>query len=199
MFRATLLVIMGAIVLSTFGMIFESGAAQADDISSANLIKNGGFEEGKDPGPFTAIGIGLSDISQWEITKGTVDYIGGYFDCHSGKRCLDMDGTPGPGAIQQTFQTNPGARYRVTFAMEANRQGPPPVKKLKVSAAEQSKVFSFNVNKDKTWKMVQWEFTAKTDKTTLSFTSLSKKGNLCGALMDDVSVNLVEKVKPAKK
>lgn len=157
-----------------------------------NLIVNGGFEEGKDPGGFSVEGVGSKNIADWNIAKGTVDYIGGYFRAHEGKRCIDMDGTPGPGEIQQTFQTTPGAKYLVTFALEANRQGPPDVKKLKVSAAGQSKTFSFNVKKEKKWKLFRWEFTAKKDRTTISFSSLSNKGNIFGALLDDVSVLPVE-------
>ena len=135
------------------------------------------------------------NIAHWNITMGTVDYIGSYFPCHSGKRCIDMDGTPGPGEIQQTFKTTPGTKYLVTFALDANRQGPQDVKRLKVSAAGQSKAFSFDGNKYKKWKLFTWEFTAKSDRATLTFTSLSVKGNDYGALLDDVSVTLGEKIK----
>jgi len=160
-----------------------------------NLIKNGSFEEGRDPGQFSTEGVGSKNIAHWNVTMGTVDYIGSYFPCHSGKRCIDMDGTPGPGRIQQTFKTTPGTTYRVTFALDANRQGPPDVKRLKVSAAGQSKAFSFDGKKNKKWKLFTWEFTARSDRTTLAFTSLSVKGNDYGALLDDVSVTAVEKTK----
>src|SRR5256885_6040166 len=97
----------------------------APNTPAKNLLANGGFEQGKDPGAYSTEGTRSHNISSWSISKGTVDYIGSYFKPHGGQRCIDLDGTPGPGAIQQTFDTIPERRYRVTFAMEANRQGGP--------------------------------------------------------------------------
>ena len=182
-------------IFAASAMAQNLSATKENSAPPENLIKNGSFEEGKDPGQFSTEGVGSKNIAHWNITMGTVDYIGGYFPCHSGKRCIDMDGTPGPGKIQQTFKTTPGTKYLVTFALDANRQGPPDVKRLKVSAAGQSKAFSFDGNKYKKWKLFTWEFTAKLDRTTLAFTSLSVKGNDYGALLDDVSVTLGEKTK----
>jgi len=193
--RKLMILMMVSVVCSFFAV-----SAAAQDISggkkksaSVNLIKNGGFEEGKDPGNFNAEVVGSKNIADWDVTAGTVDYIGGYFKAHGGKRCIDMDGTPGPGEIQQTIQTVSGEKYLVTFALEANRQGQPDVKKLRVSAAGKSKAFSFDTKKNKTWKVFRWEFAADSDKTTLTFTSLSDKGNSYGALLDDVSVMVINK------
>jgi len=191
--RFIFLTMVGLVIVFASATAQQSTAAQGADVPSKNLIANGGFEEGKDPGGFSTEGKDSKNIAHWTITMGTVDYIGTYFPCHGGKRCIDMDGTPGPGRIQQTFSTTPDVTYHVTFAVGANREGPPNVKKLQVSAAGKSKTFSFDGTKNKGWSVYHWDFAAKSKQTTLTFTSLSQKGNNCGALLDDVSVVMVEK------
>jgi hypothetical protein len=57
-----------------------------------------------------------------------------------------------------------------------------------LSAAGTSSVFSFDTGREKSWTIKRWEFTAKDKRTTLAFVSLSQKGNLYGALLDDISV-----------
>ena len=151
-----------------------------------NLVKNGSFEDGADPGAFATLSPGSNSITGWTITRKTVDYIGTYFPCADGKRCIDMDGTPGFGGLSQTFATTPGTTYVVQFELGANTDGPPDVKKLGVAAAGQKAEFDHPSNHD--WTPKKWQFTAKGTQTTLEFYSLDTEGGICGPMLDNVSV-----------
>jgi choice-of-anchor C domain-containing protein len=151
-----------------------------------NLVKNGSFEDGKDPGAYETLSPGANDITNWTITRKTVDYIGTYFPCGDGKRCIDMDGTPGFGGVSQTFATTPGTTYVVRFELGANIDGPPDVKKLGVTAAGKKAEYDHPSNHD--WISEKWQFAATGTQTTLEFYSMDTDGGSTGPMLDNVSV-----------
>jgi choice-of-anchor C domain-containing protein len=153
---------------------------------SHNLIKNGSFELGPDPGGFSTIKAGETTIPNWTVTGNTVDVIGSYFPSSNGKRCIDMDGTPGPGGLEQTIPTIPGKEYIVHFDLGANPQCEPDLKKLEVLAAGQKVLFTHTSKTD--WEHKSWSFTASGPETTIEFLSRDPEGSRCGALLDNVSV-----------
>lgn len=162
-------------------------------VVKGNLLKNGSFEEGPDPGPWAVFHkAGATTLPGWTISRGDIDVIGSGYQVAHGARCLDLDGYV-PGGIAQTIATVPGRRYRLTFDLAGNE---PRVKKMRVTAAGQSAVFEFDAfgktGQHLGWVGKTWEFTANKDSTTLEFQSLSASGG-AGPLLDNVAVVAVGK------
>lgn len=117
----------------------ESGSGSSARLG-AELLTNGNFEDGPEPDPagrgFTPYEAGSTAIPGWTITRGSVDYIGPYWQHADGRRSIDLNGNE-PGAIAQTIRTRPGRKYRVTFGLAGNAfvGAEPAVKLVVVSAA----------------------------------------------------------------
>jgi choice-of-anchor C domain-containing protein len=174
-----------------------SGAVAAGTVGP-ELLTNGSFEDGPEPdamGPgFTPMEAGSSLIPGWTVTKGSVDYIGPYWQHADGRRSIDLNGNE-PGAIAQTFRTKPGKKYRVTFSMAGNNcggGGEPQIKRMVVSAAGRREEFVFDTTghnyEDMGWVTHTWEFTATAAETTLEFVSTTELPVACGPALDKVSV-----------
>ena len=166
--------------------------APGREVVGANLIVNGSFEDGTDPGTDTTLEKGSSAIKGWEVHLGNIDYVGTYWVASDGKRSLDLNGTI-RGGVRQSFETKSGRTYRVTFDLAGNAGLGPAVKKLRVRAAGSSAEFSFDIT-GKTlgemgWVTNVWEFAAKAERTTLEFESASdKEDDSSGPALDRVSV-----------
>ncbi|MBD0363850.1 MAG: DUF642 domain-containing protein, partial [Coleofasciculus sp. C3-bin4] len=82
--------------------------------------------------------------------------------------------------------------YVVTFDMAGDPVGAPQIKQMGVTAAGQSKTFSFNVSgrsrNNMGWQTNTWVFTATSTSTTLEFFSLNQGGGSSGPALDNVSV-----------
>lgn len=150
------------------------GSAQ---IASAQ-VTNGSFEAGDDPGSFTTLIPGDTDITDWAVTAGSVDYIGTYWQAAAGTRSVDMNGTEA-GAISQTFPTVIGAKYDVTFYMSGNPDGGPALKEMAVGAtgvAAQNYTYDTsveaNTKADMKWSSRTYSFLATGASTILTFESL---------------------------
>ena len=170
------------------GLLLGGEAAQA-----ANLLRNGSFEIGRDPGRhFSKLDPGSTAINGWTVTRGSIDYIGGYWQAADGNRSIDLNGS-NAGGIAQTFSTTVGQNYLVTFALAGNPQSRPILKEMRVAAARKSADFSFDITdksfSDMGWLLKSWQFTAVDTETTLKFLSLSKRNpQTYGAALDNVSV-----------
>jgi choice-of-anchor C domain-containing protein len=176
-----------SLLLALATLLLISAFAQQKNAKPENLVVNGGFDQGADPGSFKTFKKG-DKFPGWTITKGSVDEIGSYFKCAHG-RCLDMSGNE-LGAIRQTIATEAGKKYEVSFMLSANPQCGGPKKTLRVSAAGDSKSFVVMAKPNIPWAKHTWEFTAKEDKTPLSFESVGEISS-CGPLLDSVTVTLV--------
>ena len=165
--------------------------------TSGNLLLNGSFEDGPNPG-----GIGIATlqpnstaIEHWTVTLASIDYVGGYWKAAAGQRSLDLDGTPGFGGIQQTFTTVPDRVYHVSFYLAGNPDGPPTVKVLGVRAAGAEANFTVsNSGKSKSamgWTEYLWSFRATSTSTTLEFLSRDTVSGYHGPVLDNVSVSQV--------
>lgn len=153
--------------------------------SAGNLLVNGSFETGPNPGPFLDLPSGSTAIPGWVVGDFHIDYVGPTMLIASdGQRAIDLDGSVGQphnGAIAQTFATVPGQPYRVTFDMSGNIWGAPLVKQIEVSAAGQTQVFSYDIGQivpfappaAPDWHPKEFLFTATSASTTLNFRSLS--------------------------
>ena len=164
-----------------------------DILRSANLLVNGSFEEGAEPGGggFTTVGVDGTALKGWKVTAGSVDHIDTYWKAAHGGRSLDLNGND-VGAISQTFKTVKGQKYAVSFALAANFDSGADSLKVKVSAAGKAEEFTFEkkeVSKENMgWVIKTWEFTATDDETTLDIASLHTDEAFCGPALDDVIV-----------
>jgi len=158
-----------------------------------NLIKNGGFDLGPQPSYFATYAKGSAAIPRWVVTMGTIDMIGpNWHDADGGKSNIDLDGTPGPGAIAQSFATARSGSYMVAFALAGNPECGPAVKRLMVTAASTIRRYSFDASHTSDthmgWQTKSFSFKAGGSRTTLTLTSLDPKGSLCGPAIDAVRV-----------
>jgi choice-of-anchor C domain-containing protein len=163
---------------------------------AGDLVANGSFEEGPEPDPtgpgFTPFEAGSTAIPGWAVTRGSVDYIGPYWQHADGRRSIDLNGNE-PGAVAQTLRTTPGRSYKVTFALAGNNCGDgPSVKTLVVTAGGARAEFTFDAAgktyADMGWVTHTWEFTAEAAETTLEFASTTEQPAACGPALDRVSV-----------
>jgi choice-of-anchor C domain-containing protein len=100
--------------------------------SATTLVSNGSFEAGTAPGVFTTVS-GAGAISDWNISAGTVDYIGTYWTASDGARSVDMNGNS-QGTIDQTINgLTAGQTYKLTFDIGGNGDGGPTTKTMDVS------------------------------------------------------------------
>jgi choice-of-anchor C domain-containing protein len=157
----------------------------------ANLINNGDFEKGPTP---LAIGFRplASGLPDWSIT-GTIDYVGSYWTPSEGIRSIDLSGFS-RGQISQTFATEVGTLYRVSFAMAGNPDGGIPIKRLSAWVNDGSAlVFSFDTTghtrQAMDWVTNSFDFTASSAMTTLYFRSLMF--GPFGAALDNIRVEAV--------
>jgi len=180
--------------------VFNAGSPgeEKKEEKSDNLLKNGGFEDGPDLGDaeFKPVDKDSEDIKGWVVTRGQIDYIGGYWQHAKGKRSLDLNGSPGVGGVKQTFPTTKGQKYRVTFWLSGNPAGEPRKKTMRVEAAGEGKEFEFDTA-DKTlqqmgWEEKTWDFVAAGDMTTLEIYSTTKEGDSFGPALDEVSVRALK-------
>lgn len=167
---------------------FDDFAFGVGPTSTPNLLVNGSFEEGPLPGSFLTLGSGSAAIEGWTVVADTVDYVGTSMPAADGGRHIDLDGTPGAGAIEQSFSTIAGEMYEVTFDLASNTGWPPPIKRLQVEAAGDSGFFSHLDGQS--WSPITWRFRALGPETTIRFRSLTDIPDpYGGALIDNVSVH----------
>ncbi|MCA9840614.1 MAG: choice-of-anchor C family protein [Cyanobacteria bacterium HKST-UBA03] len=157
-------------------------------LANQNLVVNGSFEAGPDPGSFTTFKQGEKSLHGWYIGKGSVDLVGSYFPSSDGQRSLDLDGSPGAGRISQSVNTVPGHLYQLSFDLAANPEGPPTIKTMGVTVAGTSHKISKLGSK--TYTPYALQFVALDDRTTVSFESLNQPADSAkfGMLLDNVSV-----------
>ncbi len=152
--------------------------------SRADLIQNGSFELGPNPGTHTTLAAGSTVITGWTVVGAglesdeNIDYIGTTWGASDGSRSLDLNGFYKTGGIEQGFNTTVGETYRVTFDMAGNPDQGPTIKTMQVSAignTTQSADFAFDITgKSRAamgWETMQWTFVADAPYTSLRFLS----------------------------
>ncbi len=159
----------------------------------ANLLINGGFEEG--PAfidGFMALDPGSQVMTGWTVTRGQIDLIGTHWIAGEGGRSLDLNGSPGFGGVKQSFKTVSGQRYRLTFLMAGSPGSGQTTNTLCVRAAAKKEVFSFDnegkTGKEMGWAKRSWEFVAFSEETTLEIHTLDDESGYAGPALDDVRV-----------
>ena len=167
-------------------------AGTAPAAQAAQLVVNGNFESGPNPGSFAILRGGDTTIPGWTVTGVSVDYIGTYWRGADGGRSIDLDGTPGPGGIMQVIATRPGATYVLSFMLSANGDCAPDVKHMQVWAGPVVRNFAVNANTvsvtKRRWLRNSFSFRAAGAQTRIWLRSLNLPTN-CGPVVDDVSVS----------
>ena len=196
-----------AITLAATLLAFPPAAllAQQSAATGPNLIRNGSFEEGPATRLYLNLPAGSTAMPGWVVTGEGVDLVGaGYWVSSEGTHAVDLDGSARSrvtppyvhGGIAQTFATEKGRRYLVTFDLAGNPNRGPSSKPLRVSAAGKAVRFEFDAT-GKTaramgWVRAEWEFTATGETTTLEFTSLTESPQTgYGPAIDRVAVVLI--------
>ncbi len=185
--------------------LLSNSALNAQPPGQTNLVVNGSFEQGPNPGSYVNLAGGVSSIAGWVVSGEGIDYIGNLWVASDGLRSIDLDGsarsrtTPpySRGGVAQTFATTPGASYAVSFDLAGNPFGGPPVKPLRVSAAGQSMDFEFAIAgknaRNMGWVRKSWTFTANATATTLEISSLTVSPQTgWGAVIDNVVVSQLD-------
>jgi choice-of-anchor C domain-containing protein len=159
---------------------------------AGTLLINGSFEEGPRVGQFLTLTGGSTALPGWTVLGTSIDIVGTGWQQVDGAKSIDLDGTPGPGGVEQTFATVPGQWYSVSLQMAGNPQCGPTIKEMSVSAAGQSTTMSFDVTgftfQDMGWEERNWCFLADDRQTTLAFMSLTGGPTPCGPAIDLVAV-----------
>ena len=176
------------------------GTASATDVfddllitvSPVSTVSNGSFESGTDPGVFTLVEVGDTNIDFWSVDSGSVDYVGTYWTASDGARSIDLNGDD-PGEISQTIATVAGNDYVVLFDMSRNPVDDKTVS-MDVSAANDTSSYTYNTSNttlDMKWEEKSFSFTATAATTTLTFDSTtSDGGQSIGPALDNVRVEL---------
>ena len=175
-----------AFVVSTF-----AGASRAD-----SLLVNGDFERGpaiQSGFFFYTVQPGDSALTGWSVSGGAINIVTeDYWVPPFGHRSVQLSST-GPGSIEQTFATTPGASYRATFWLAGEPGSAPPIKHLQVGAGAATQSFTFDSQPSWVWNM-GWtqdtlEFTATGSATTVRFASSDTTKS--GPALDSVVVEQV--------
>jgi choice-of-anchor C domain-containing protein len=146
--------------------------------ASANLISDGDFNNSNSS--FQTVNSPSTIDGVWNVTTGSVDLIGGYWQSPSGPNfpsgtngSVDLDGNS-PGGIAQSFTVAAGT-YKLSFYLSGNPDGPPPAKQVEVNVGNKDVVFTYtigaNTHSNMNYQLETLLFTAS-GLTTLTFTSL---------------------------
>lgn len=167
---------------------------------SAGLIANGSFET---PVTSTYLPVPAGDLSipSWTVGLTGVDVVSinnGFTvgPAYEGVQYLDLDGTPGPGSVAQSFATAVGGNYTLTFAYANNYvDSSSPSADYSISDSlgnilgPTTITHSTSVAGNLNWTVLSVNFAAREATTNVLFSSLSGQGVLGGIMLDGVSVD----------
>jgi hypothetical protein len=172
-----------------------------DPLISGNYIYNGSMEGSNYSGDGVVYSTDPSfALPGWSWSAGPgqlfVEYgqPAGFPRYADGNQAVGFNGQGTPVSIWQTFQTTPGVDYILSFAQSDASNSAPSCSELTVSVAGLSRAFSLMNNSgnhlwdDHGYRHQAWEFTARSNWTTVTFTDTSTAG--CpGPFLDSVCVN----------
>ena len=146
--------------------------AASSAFAGTNLVADGDFDSPSGGGAFTTYSSGTS-FGPWNVTVGSVDLIGGYWQAPVGGGSVDLDGNA-PGGITQVLNLTSGETYDLSFYLSGNPDGGPATKSVTVSIGNLDETFTYtlagNSHSDMMYQLETVQFVAgSTD--ALSFTS----------------------------
>ena len=168
--------------------------------TSGATFQNGGFEHGSVPNTCNVfdLPVGSNVITGWTVSVGTIDWEApppcGWRP-PKGSKSIDLVGTFCVGGIEQTFDTTPGTRYRISFRLAGNYGNPPVIKPLAVTVNGVTTNFLFDTTGKSQfnmgWVRQSVHFVASGGSSTVNFVSdVSASGAPCdaGAVIASVRV-----------
>lgn len=164
--------------------------------ASADLVINGGFEQGPGapPGLYTNLLAGSTDLTGWVVGGESIDiHDTGHTAAHSGQYSVDLAGFNLPGSITQTIATTPGGTYTLSFWYAGHPYHPyggPALADVFFDGALVTLVARPPApsTTDMNWVNFTADVTTTSSLTDLSFVSLTPNGSV---IIDDVSLNAV--------
>lgn len=187
-------------VAAVAAVAMMAGSAQA----ATNLLVNGGFE---DTGTAVLLGWGGYTYGSgytlvmpgWTVERGTVDIVRNgtaWSPAYEGIRALDINGY-GPGAISQSFQTQLGQIYTVSYAYSRNPAGAQNPAKAVVSVGGVTRNLSlpnapadFGTQTHMLWKTDTFSFVGTGNVETLRLSTTDAGAG--GVFFDSMSVAVPE-------
>ncbi len=160
--------------------------------ANAAYITDGDFSTPNGGGSFVTYNSGNS-FGPWNVTSGSVDLIGGYWQSPTvGGGSVDLNGG-GPGTLSQAVSTTAG-QFKLNFSLSANPDNGTGLRSVQVSVGDVIQNFTFNILPSQTHSAMNYitetlYFNA-TGATTLSFASLVGSGPY-GAVIGGVSISAV--------
>lgn len=174
-------------------------------MSNSAPFSNGGFDDNPSSSDYLQLEIGSERIAPWQITKGNIELIGGYWQHDSGKNSIDLIGTStNIGEISQTFDTEQGKRYKVKFSLSGNPYcSSPKIKYLDVRVLNSNiepLIYAYDISEHKNslsnmkWQQKEFTFVANEDSATIIFNGSHDPAMIsnCGPALDSVSVTLMD-------
>lgn len=163
--------------------------------ANAASVVNGSFEDGVDPGVFTTVNAGQTNIAGWDVLAGSVDYIGTYWQASDGVRSVDLSGNS-IGTLGQTVTgLTPGQSYSVTFDVSRNPDGGVTPRTGTFTANGQSFLFSYSdassTRANMKWATVSYRFLATGTSALISFSADASGGCCYGPALDNVRIAAV--------
>jgi choice-of-anchor C domain-containing protein len=157
---------------------------------NTNLVADPGFEIPYiTNAPYVSLVEGDS-ISAW-MALGSIDLISAnYWNAAEGGQSVDLDGC-GMGGVTQVVPTRAGAAYELCFALAANPDGPPSIKKLEVlwdgrRVAMLTVSSAGSTRQRMRWTYHRYEVVGRGGTSVLTFRSLTE--GCYGAVIDDVKL-----------
>jgi len=170
--------------LAALATFLLGGSAHA-----ATLILDGDFANAN---PSFATIFNGSSFGPWNVTSGSIDLIGGYWQSPTvGGGSVDLDGKS-PGSISQVFNA-PAGNYMLNFSLSGNPDGGIGTKFVQVSVGGTTETFSYNVTaanarpSSMLYAPESVAFSTPGGPIALSFLSLDGAGSF-GAVVGGVSV-----------
>jgi hypothetical protein len=156
---------------------------------------NGGFEElaqdnarGDESGAFgeTMFSPGSRALRNWSVLNGPITWRD---DCPSpsGGRVIELAPRGNPGCVAQTFATEPGAEYEVTFYTCTGREFAHYNRELQIRVGDLDATVECKVGSE--YARVTRRFSATSPTTTLTLCGVGGVG--FGPMVDDVQVRRV--------
>jgi hypothetical protein len=184
-------------------------ADTATEVDGPNILRNGGFEAGADPGSALILPASSPLLQGWTVevpgTERQVYYVGSLWQAEEGTRSVGFrlsqfyftqkKQVPD---IKQAFPTTVGQRYRVVFyeAVHPWHKNNPMI--LRMTVAGQTRDYTYQADQNAALQHMEWVkrsfvFTATTASTTIEFSpqfTTFDDGPLLG--LDNVQVRAIQ-------
>jgi hypothetical protein len=150
-----------------------------------NIVVNGGFERGADPGEALAVQAGSPFVTGWTIFGNEVHVYGTAVQAEEGGRSVAMANdttaiTTGSG-VSQVLTTKLGQKYQVSFYQAGNYNDHGP-STIRVEVGKSSHDYTFQEDAQATYKNIEWAhrvftYSAIAATTPITFTASYTPGN----------------------